>query len=333
MKNDNAVCAVVVTYNRKELLVECLDALANQTAPLKAIYIIDNFSNDGTAELLLEKKYINELPPKESDKPWEKDFLIKNCTDHENITVHFVRMYENTGGAGGFYEGVKRGYEKGYEKGYDWVWLMDDDVEPYHDSLDNLLSSTKELENIGFLSSVVRGIDRNTSLNVPNIDFRPSNNGYPSWDKYLDRGIVKLKVATFVSCFVPRSVIKNIGFPIKEMFIWGDDTEYTNRITDAGYNGYFVGRSKVLHKRHNQKSVSIASENEQNRINMYYFFYRNHCYMKTKNGFRSLMGYIRMNLFLIIKILISNDKNKYLKAKTIFTGLWDGIKFEKQIKL
>jgi GT2 family glycosyltransferase len=54
MKNKETVCAVVVTYNRKELLIECLDALCKQTRPIDAMYIIDNFSNDGTAELLLE---------------------------------------------------------------------------------------------------------------------------------------------------------------------------------------------------------------------------------------------------------------------------------------
>ncbi|MCD6105633.1 MAG: glycosyltransferase, partial [Thermosipho sp. (in: Bacteria)] len=40
------VCAVVVTYNRKELLLECLEALRKQTRPLDAIYLIDNASTD-----------------------------------------------------------------------------------------------------------------------------------------------------------------------------------------------------------------------------------------------------------------------------------------------
>ena len=49
------VCVVVVTYNRKELLIECLEALSKQTRPLDGIYIIDNASADGTPELLLGK--------------------------------------------------------------------------------------------------------------------------------------------------------------------------------------------------------------------------------------------------------------------------------------
>ncbi|MBD3842385.1 MAG: glycosyl transferase, family 2, partial [Campylobacterales bacterium] len=34
MENKETVCAVVVTYNRKELLIECLDALMKQTRPI-----------------------------------------------------------------------------------------------------------------------------------------------------------------------------------------------------------------------------------------------------------------------------------------------------------
>jgi rhamnopyranosyl-N-acetylglucosaminyl-diphospho-decaprenol beta-1,3/1,4-galactofuranosyltransferase len=119
----DSVCAVVVTYNRKNLLIECLEALRKQTRPIQGIYLIDNASTDGTPELLLEKGYISELPPENLKEPWEKEFIIQNLTNGEEIKLHYVRMHENTGGAGGFYEGVKRGYERGY----DWLWLMDDD--------------------------------------------------------------------------------------------------------------------------------------------------------------------------------------------------------------
>ncbi|MGC9079983.1 MAG: glycosyltransferase, partial [Nanopusillaceae archaeon] len=100
---NNSVCAVVVTYNRKELLSECLEALKRQIKPIQGIYLIDNASTDGTPELLLEKGYINELPPKSLSEPWEKEFEIKNLTDGNPIRLHYVRMHENTGGAGGFH--------------------------------------------------------------------------------------------------------------------------------------------------------------------------------------------------------------------------------------
>ena len=115
------VCAVVVTYNRKTLLLECLEALRKQTRPVDGIYIIDNASTDETPEVLKESGYIPELPPSELAEPYEIEHQISNLVNGEPIKIFYVRMHENTGGAGGFYEGVKRGYEKGY----DWLWLMD----------------------------------------------------------------------------------------------------------------------------------------------------------------------------------------------------------------
>ncbi|HBD0327239.1 TPA: glycosyltransferase, partial [Escherichia coli] len=42
------VIAVIVTYNRKALLLKVIDAVINQSYPLKKILIIDNNSTDGT---------------------------------------------------------------------------------------------------------------------------------------------------------------------------------------------------------------------------------------------------------------------------------------------
>ncbi len=49
------VCAAVVTYNRKALLVECLVALLAQTYAVEQIFFVDNASTDGTEALLRER--------------------------------------------------------------------------------------------------------------------------------------------------------------------------------------------------------------------------------------------------------------------------------------
>ncbi|MEM3449462.1 MAG: glycosyltransferase [Nitrososphaerota archaeon] len=60
--NEVKIAAVVVTFNRKDLLVECLNALVSQTGKLDTIFIIDGPSTSGTSEALLKYGYINELP-------------------------------------------------------------------------------------------------------------------------------------------------------------------------------------------------------------------------------------------------------------------------------
>src|SRR5258708_39465148 len=49
------VAAVLVTYNRKELLVEALTALRAQTRPADTVIVVDNASTDGTADLVRER--------------------------------------------------------------------------------------------------------------------------------------------------------------------------------------------------------------------------------------------------------------------------------------
>ena len=46
------VVAVVVTYNRKELLCECLQALLGQSVPLAKVIVVNNASTDGTLDKL-----------------------------------------------------------------------------------------------------------------------------------------------------------------------------------------------------------------------------------------------------------------------------------------
>jgi rhamnopyranosyl-N-acetylglucosaminyl-diphospho-decaprenol beta-1,3/1,4-galactofuranosyltransferase len=101
------VIAVVVTYNRKKMLVECIAALRKQTHRIDKILVINNGSIDNTKAWLLKQADI--------------DFVTQ----------------KNMGSAGGFYTGIK----KAYKEMYNWIWLMDDDGYPKEDALEKLLDA------------------------------------------------------------------------------------------------------------------------------------------------------------------------------------------------
>ena len=110
------IAAVIVTFNRKELLIKCIEAVIGQTFLPQTIIIIDNASTDGTEELLRKKGF---------------------CDGSVNgITLYYERLSKNSGGAGGFYFGIKRAQEASY----DAVWVMDDDGLPDKDCLKNMIS-------------------------------------------------------------------------------------------------------------------------------------------------------------------------------------------------
>ena len=133
VRKGESVLAVVVTYNRKNLLLECLSGLARQSRPIDGLVLVDNASNDGTPALLFEQGLIDRLP--EDLSPAIQEFRTRPKL-LDGLPTLVLRMNENTGGSGGFHEGLKRAYLEGA----DWIWLMDDDIEPDARCLEGLLS-------------------------------------------------------------------------------------------------------------------------------------------------------------------------------------------------
>ncbi|WP_024787495.1 glycosyltransferase family 2 protein [Lebetimonas sp. JH369] len=291
--NKETVCAVVVTYNRKELLIECLEALQKQTRPLQAIYLIDNASTDKTPELLLEKGYIQELPPKELNEPWEKEFEIKNLTNGDIIKVHYVRMNENTGGAGGFHEGVKRAYEKEY----DWLWLMDDDGKPFNNETLIKLRNFHKISGLLVLQPLVVSKE-----NTKDLAFKilfDKKEFYSIED--LNNDIYYNYITLFNGTLINRKVIATIGFPNKRLFIWGDEVEYFYRIKNK-FKTCIYTKSLFIHPKSRMKSKRFLNQNfiYKNNNLKDYCFYRNRTFLYLKvNKFKLFMFFIKYNLYFL----------------------------------
>ena len=225
------VCAIVVTYNRKKLLIECLKGILKQTRPVDAIYIIDNASTDGTPELLLKEGYIRELPPANISEPWEHEHELENHVNGEAVKLFYVRMHENTGGAGGFHEGLKRAYEKGY----DWFWLMDDDVEPLRHALETQLRY-KDISECIHPSKVY--LDGSRFLWEGQIC---EQTGFEVFfgDEFLkNKEWTTVNFGCFEGMLISRNVVAKISYPDKRLFILGDDTYYGYLVSKHTNNIY-----------------------------------------------------------------------------------------------
>ncbi len=289
------VIAVVVTYNRKKLLVECLNAIYNQSASVSKIVVIDNNSTDNTYDYLKEQK------------------LLTNKLD-------YYKLEKNIGGAGGFYEGIKK-CQKWNPK---WVWVMDDDTIPDKDCLKELLDKKNKISgNISYLASTVYGVN-DESMNVPNINLSQSESLYPDWYRYLKYGIVKIKEATFVSLLINNDAIKKVGYPVKDYFIWGDDIEYTLRLNKYYGSSYFIGSSVAIHKRKIAKSLSLLEETDLNRLKFHYYMIRNNLInKKTYYGKKACFKFLLHEEKEMIKILFNHRaKYKIKKINIIQKGIF-----------
>lgn len=182
-----------------------LTALYAQTRPIDTILIIDNASSDGTPELLVEQGFL------------VKDNLI------------YQRLDNNTGGAGGFYIGVKHAYEMGY----DWLWLMDDDGYPTPTCLEKLLAYRTDFD---FYGPLVLSDDDKTALSFP-ITLPASNKIIRTKQQIPtanSNAILSDVLIPFNGVLLDSNLVKKIGFPESMFFIWGDDIEYTKRARQAG---------------------------------------------------------------------------------------------------
>ena len=234
------VCAVVVTFNRKELLIKCLDAIMNQTKKPNKIIIINNCSTDQTLTCLLNNHYINDYSKVSQENTWETTKVVNN------VEITCLNLSENTGGAGGFYEGQKRAYELGYE----WIWMMDDDGRPKKNCLENLWNKA-ESSNISFLNPLVVDINDNNKLAFGlGKDIKSVKEAIETSGK---AGLIKWNVNPFNGTFFNKTIIDKIGFIKKEMFIWGDEAEYLYRLDEQ--NIIYATDCSSIHYHPQNKSV------------------------------------------------------------------------------
>ena len=293
------VDCVVVTYNRLKLLKECLAALENQTYRISNLYVVDNNSTDNTLAYL---------------KGFSKEY--------KNLKI--IHLNKNLGGAGGFNKGIKKFIENSDS---DFAWIMDDDTIPNNDALEKLMDKVNSVSNLGFLASNIVWQDGTPAImNIPTVS--------SSWNQNITKGLVQIKSASFVSILFPRKVIEKVGLPITDFFIWGDDVEYTLRISQAGYKGYLVNDSIAEHKIAKNIGVDIVNEENSNRIKRYYYSRRNAIFTERNRMSKAQLVKWLVKCCLVepAKILAKAPNRKMLRIRTTYKGTIAGFFFNPKIE-
>lgn len=295
----NKVAAVVVTYNRIELLKECLGALEKQNYPCD-ILVVDNASTGET------EKYIS---------------LIKSKYDN----LYYKNTGANIGGAGGFNFGMRWSVEAGYE----YVWVMDDDCLPYSDALQKLIEADDMLNGkYGWLASAVLWKDGH-ECKMNRVKLKKS---FYEYLEYMQYGIVQAEQATFVSLFLKTKTIREAGLPIKEFFIWGDDIEYTRRISVRMHLPCFIaGRSKVIHAMKENTGSNIATDIPE-RIDRYKYAFRNECYLYRQEGWKGICYYFAKCGWNLLKIVLKSKNYKFKRIIVLIKSVLIGLMFNPRVE-
>ena len=210
-----AVTAVVVTYNRRDLLMEALAALQAQDRAPDAVLVIDNASQDGTAAAVRSR-----FP-----------------------SVDLAQLTENYGGAGGFAYGMAMALAGGA----DLIWVMDDDTVPEPGALAALLAARARHPGgppALVASRVVWTDGREHPMNTPRAKPFASR---AERAEAAACGCIPVRSASFVSILVEAAECRRRGLPTADFFLWNDDFEFTARLL-RHRTGLLCPASVVVHK-------------------------------------------------------------------------------------
>ena len=221
------ITAVVVTYNRKELLKRVVGCLKD-ISMLSSIVVVNNGSTDGT------------------------DLWLASQSGLDVITQ------PNVGGSGGFYTGIKHAYDQGS----DWIWCMDDDVFPTPNCLTELLSTLHSQPSTLNAQRSTLNAQRSTLNAQPPIgilcprriqsgevfvnECRKIDTSHTFASMHQGRLTADVKEPidiegmVFEGPLISRKVVEKIGFPNKDLFIFYDDTDYSLRAVKAGFRVVYV---------------------------------------------------------------------------------------------
>ncbi|MDB5410620.1 MAG: glycosyl transferase [Rhodospirillales bacterium] len=296
------VYAVIYTYNRKELLTQCLASVQAQMVSPERIILIDNGCSDGTQEYLAARGML------------------------DDARIEYVRLEKNTGAAGG----VRAGISHAFRLGCAWAWVMDDDVVCEPGTLQGLKdafeANFRDMSEVGFLVSRLIGGDGRAN-NVPTVDDRRDEHDVCNdWTEFLARGLVKVRIATLTSVLLPRTTLVECGTPRGDFFIWGEDSDYTLRITNWR-PGYLVGGSRALHLRGVAGELDIFNESDPRRLDYFYYLYRNTTYLRrTYWPLRGLCLFLGKAALQLCRSL-GQKQHRWKRAHAIAAGVAAGLFF------
>ena len=193
------VSCVIVTYNRSKDLIRCLTSVKSGSITPNSIVVVNNASTDDT-----------------------KEVVSKNFPE-----VILINLEKNTGGSGGFYEGLLYAHKNLKS---DYYWLMDDDGYPSKNCLEMLLSKSSEydyvmpasidIDNHEKLSWAVRKRDKKKTESYQELK--------ASWGQILDY------VTPFNGILLSKKCVDEVGYINPQFFLWGDEYDHYYRCIQKG---------------------------------------------------------------------------------------------------
>jgi GT2 family glycosyltransferase len=216
-----SVAIIVLTYNGLQDTRECLKSLQQLREAQATVYVVDNGSNDGTADAIAAEFH---------------DLVI------------LIRNEKNLLYAGGNNIGIRRALADGN----DWLLLLNNDTTVAPDFLTHLVRAGKELPR-AILAPKIYYSARPDEFwfaggigNIRRAHF--AHRGIREKDVGQYNNTEPIDWATGCSLFVPREIFEKVGLLDESLGLYNEDVDFCLRAKASGFDIYYVPSAKIWHK-------------------------------------------------------------------------------------
>ena len=283
METEIQVSVVIVNWNGRRHLEECLGALGGQTFKHLETILIDNGSQDGSVSWVRK------------NSPW----------------VRVVALPENTG----FCYANNLGYEVSRGR---FVALLNNDTRPETDWIFCLYKEMKEDERIGICASRIVRYENPSILDAAGDGYDFSGVGFRRGhgkraDHYEQSG--EVFGACAAAALYRKKMLEDIGFFDGDFFAVGEDIDLSFRAKMAGYRCLYVPKAVVRHKVSATVGVGSDFQIYQSRRNVEYVYFKNMPFVLI---LLTLPVHLFYNLLTFVQALAEGRPRVSLKAKQDF---------------
>lgn len=239
MENEGSVTVVVVNWNNRDLLRECLFSLRRQTYRNFHVIVVDNGSIDGSLEML-------------DSEFGGFAYLIKNSKNH------------------GFCRAVNQAIRASKSE---YVALLNNDAEAHPAWLQEMVKAVEKADDVGMCASKILRYDQPNVIDKVGHLIYPDGQNRGRGTGQTDCGQFDSEEEALFpdgcAALYRRAVFETVGMFDEDFFAYGDDAELGMRARLAGWRAVYSPHA-LAHHHHSQTLGAYSPDKiffvERNRI-------------------------------------------------------------------